>query len=124
MLKINGVELAVGVASISRSLRRLEKYRVTTEDGRTHSEEQARYLDFALGLGNFDKPVYDALFAELLPGGEVTVELDGEGYTGLFDSISDEALFEDADGIWWDSLKLSFTATKPLEVDDENILPV
>ena len=89
-IKLNGTVYAVGVASVSRTLRRTEKYRVTTEDGRTHREGQATYMDFALNLGSFGAAV--------------------------FDNVSDEIITEDEDGVLWDNLTLSFTGTEPLEV--------
>lgn len=114
MLKINGREVSAEVAAISRSVRRVEKYRVTCEDGRTHSEIKAQYLDFTLELGGFDKAEYEALIADITAG-EVVLELDGEEFVGLFDSISDEVLYEGADGYYWDSLKLKFVGTRPWE---------
>ena len=64
-IKLNGTVYAVGVASVSRTLRRTEKYRVTTEDGRTHREVQATYMDFALNLGSFGSAEYDRLMSLL-----------------------------------------------------------
>lgn len=121
-VKLNGTVYAVGVASVSRTLRRTEKYRVTTEDGRTHREVQATYMDFALTLGNFGAAEYDRLMAVLRSAtDDVTVELPSgrtgtETYIGTFDSVSDEIITEDEDGVTWDNLTLSFTGTEPLEV--------
>lgn len=114
MLKINGREVSAEVVGISRSIRREEKYRVTCEDGRAHSELRARYLDFTLELGGFDKAEYDALLAEI-SSGEAVIELDGEEFVGLFDSIADEVLYEGADGYYWDNLSLSFSGTRHWE---------
>lgn len=119
MLKINGREVSAEVAAISRSIRQVEKYRVTCEDGRTHSEIKARYADFTLELGGFDKAEYEALLAEILAG-EVMIELDGREFVGLFDSVSDEVLYEGPDGYYWDNLKLKFAGTVPWEAADEN----
>lgn len=119
MLKINGREVSAEVATLSRSIRRVEKYRVTCEDGRTHSEIKAQYLDFTLELGGFDKAEYEALFADITAG-EAVIELDGAEYTGMFDSVADEVLYEGPDGYYWDNLKLSFAGTRPWEADDEN----
>lgn len=52
---------------------------------------------------------------------DITVELpsgatEQESYTGVFDSIKDEIIAEDGDGILWDNLTLSFTGTEPVEV--------
>lgn len=114
MLKINGREVSAGVVSISRSVRQVEKYRVTCEDGRTHSELKARYLDFVLELGGFDKAEHEALLADI-SAGEAVIELDGEKFIGLFDGIADEVLYEGADGYYWDSLSLNFVGTRPWE---------
>ena len=52
---------------------------------------------------------------------DIAVELPGshtgtETYVGAFDSVSDEIITEDEDGVLWDNLTLSFTGTEPLEV--------
>lgn len=122
-IKINGAVYDVGVAGLARGLRRDEKYRVTTEDGVMHREVRGVYRDFTLSLGNFGKAAYDALMAALTAVDMVTVELPDAAavtgqYTGVFDSVTDEALTEEADGtVWWDNLALSFTGTVPLEVE-------
>ena len=121
-IKLNGTVYAVGVASVSRTLRRTVNYRVTTEDGRTHREVQATYMDFALTLGNFGSAEYDRLMALLRSTtDDIAVELPSshtgtETYIGAFDSVSDEIITEDEDGVLWDNLTLSFTGTEPLEV--------
>lgn len=116
-IRINGEGIALGVAEVQRSLRQREKYRVTTEDGVTHREVAATYVDFTLQLGNFGKAAYDRLWTLLAGCDEVyTVEVGGEVYTGFFDGISDELLTEDDEGLWWDNLSLSFVAAAPLEV--------
>ena len=121
-VKLNGNLYAVGVASVTRSLRRKEKYRVTTEDGKTHREVQATYLDFALSLGNFGAAEYDRLMALLRSTtDDITVELPSsstavESYVGVFDTVKDEIISEDGDGVLWDNLTLSFTGTEPVEV--------
>jgi hypothetical protein len=120
-VKLNGTVYNVGVASVSRSLRREEKYRVTTEDGKTHREVRATYLDFSLELGSFGKTEYDRLLSFLhSTTDDITVELprsatETESYTGVFDDITDEVISEDADGVLWDNLALSFTGTVPVE---------
>lgn len=121
-LKLNGTEYAVGMASITRSFRRSEKYRVTTEDGVVHREVRATYLDFTLAIGNFGQAAYDSLMALLrsstdditveLPSGSTVVEI----YTGTFDSIADEVTNDDGEEVTWDNLALTFTGTVPLEV--------
>lgn len=121
-IKLNGTVYEVGVASVSRTLRRTEKYRVTTEDGRTHREVQATYMDFALNLGSFGSAEYDRLMSLLRSTtDDIAVELPSshtgtETYVGAFDSVSDEIITEDEDGVLWDNLTLSFTGTEPLEV--------
>jgi len=121
-MKINGVEFDVGVASVSRSLRRKEKYRVTTEDGIVHREVQATYLDFTLSIGNFGQAAYDDLMALLRSTtDDITVELPKdstrvETYTGVFDSITDEVSADDGHEVTWDNLSLSFIGTVPLGV--------
>lgn len=121
-VKLNGNIYTVGVASVTRSLRRKEKYRVTTEDGKTHREVQATYLDFALSLGNFGAAEYDRLMALLRSTtDDITVELPSsstgvESYVGVFDTITDEVISEDDNGVLWDNLSLSFTGTEPVEV--------
>ena len=121
-IKLNGTVYAVGVASVSRTLLRTEKYRVTTEDGRTHREVQATYMDFALNLGSFGSAEYDRLMSLLRSTtDDIAVELPSshtgtETYIGVFDSVSDEIITEDEDGVLWDNLTLSFTSTEPLEV--------
>lgn len=118
-LIINDDIFDVGVASLKRTIRREEKYNVMTEDGRRHREVRAVYVDFTLEVGNLDNQDYQALM-ELLSGPKadapVTVEVDGATCTGWFDGVTDEALFEDDEGLWWDRLSLSFTGTEPLEV--------
>ena len=110
------------MASVTRTLRRTEKYRVTTEDGRTHREVQATYMDFALNLGSFGAAEYDRLMSLLRSTtDDIAVELPSshtgtETYVGAFDSVSDEIITEDEDGVLWDNLTLSFTGTEPLEV--------
>lgn len=122
VLKINGVEYAVGIASVARSIRRDEKYRVTTEDGVVHREVRATYMDFTLSLGNFGRAAYDGLIAALQSStGDITVELSGasgevETYTGVFDSITDEIINDDGSEVLWDNLVLAFTGTVPVEV--------
>lgn len=121
-VKLNGNIYTVGVASVTRSLRRKEKYRVTTEDGKTHREVQATYLDFSLSLGNFGAAEYDRLMALLRSTtDDITVELPSsstgvESYVGVFDTITDEVISEDDNGALWDNLSLSFTGTEPVEV--------
>lgn len=121
-IKLNGTVYAVGVASVSRTLCRTEKYRVTTEDGRTHREVQATYMDFALNLGSFGSAEYDRLMSLLRSTtDDIAVELPSshtgtETYVGAFDNVSDEIITEDEDGVLWDNLTLSFTGTEPLEV--------
>lgn len=120
-VKINGIVFDVGVASVSRSIRRAEKYRVTTEDGKTHREVLATYIDFALSLGNFGAAEYDRLIAFLRSASDdITIELPGgsagaESYVGVFDGIKDEIITEDENGPVWDNLTLSFTGTEPIE---------
>lgn len=121
IVKLNGAEYAVGVASVSRSIRRSEKYRVTTEDGIIHREVRASYLDFSLSLGNLGSADYDRMVAMLhRTVGDITVELPSsstasETYTGVFDTISDEVITEDEAGVkLWDNLTLAFTGTVPL----------
>lgn len=116
MLKINGVDISVAAVAIKRSIRRVEKYRVTCEDGKVHSEVAARYMDFSLELGCFDRDVYNRLFALLQAGGELTLELDGAEYIGLYDGVSDEVFCEENGEYYWDNLVLNFVATRPLEV--------
>ena len=121
-IKLNGTVYAVGVSSVTRTLRRTEKYRVTTEDGRTHREVQATYMDFALNLGSFGSAEYDRLMSLLRSTtDDIAVELPSshtgtETYVGAFDNVSDEIITEDEDGVLWDNLTLSFTGTEPLEV--------
>lgn len=121
-LKINGTEYAVGTASVARSIRRNEKYRVTTEDGVVHREVQASYMDFTLSIGNFGQAAYDSLMALLRSAADdITVELPSsstavETYTGVFDSIADEVVNDDGNEVIWDNLALTFTGTVPLEV--------
>ena len=114
MLKINGESYDVGWAGIKRSLRQVEKYRVTTEDGVTHREVQAVYMDFSLNIGRFGRDEYERLWQVLLAAAEVTVEIDGNTLTGIFQNVSDEVLTEDSEGLWWDNLTLEFTGTQPL----------
>ena len=121
-LKLNGTEYAVGMASIARSFRRSEKYRVTTEDGVIRREVRATYLDFTLSIGNFGQAAYDSLMALLRSStDDITVELPSsstgvEIYTGAFDSIADEVTNDDGEEVTWDNLALTFTGTVPLEV--------
>lgn len=116
---INGILYEVGIASVVRSIRKEEKYRVTTEDGVVHREIRAVYIDFELSLGNFGSSEYDKLMAALLASDDVSVSLPStstttETYTGAFDSIRDEICTQDADETIWDNLTLSFTGTRPI----------
>lgn len=122
-IKLDNIEYKVGVATVSRSIRHEEKYRVKTEDGRIHREVKATYVDFALHLGNIEDAEYNRLVAYLRATPEdITVELpcgstEVETYTGAFDSIADEVVNEDTAGVvMWDNLTLSFTCTQPTEV--------
>lgn len=121
-LKINGTEYAVGTASVARSIRREEKYRVTTEDGVVHREVRATYMDFTLSVGNFGSAAYNSLMAALqTTTDDITVELPGvsgavETYTGVFDGIADEVINDDGSEVLWDNLALTFTGTVPVEV--------
>lgn len=121
-IKLNGTVYAVGVASVSlHHLRRTEKYRVTTEDGRTHREVQATYMDFALNLGASACGVRRLMSLLRSTTDDIAVELPSshtgtETYVGAFDNVSDEIITEDEDGVLWDNLTLSFTGTEPLEV--------
>ena len=52
---------------------------------------------------------------------DITVELPSgstgvESYVGVFDTITDEVISEDDNGVLWDNLSLSFTGTEPVEV--------
>ena len=89
-IKLNGTVYAVGVASVSRTLRRTEKYRVTTEDGRTHREVQATYMDFALNLGSFGAAEYDRLMSLLrsttVPIGSIALNV-GFGDVNYFSRV-------------------------------------
>ncbi len=121
-IKINGTVFDVGVAGVSRSFRRTEKYRVTTEDGIVHREVRATYLDATISLGNVGQTDYDALM-ELLRSAvnDVTVELprgaySTEDYVGTFEGIGDSVACDDGYEVIWDSLALSFVGTVPLEV--------
>lgn len=122
MLKINNIEYDVGVASVSRSFRVDEKYRVKTEDGVVHREIRAKYMDFMLSVGNFGKSAYDALMTALLEAdGDVTIEISksasiNEVYVGTFDMVADEIASDDGAEVTWDNLTLAFTCTVPLEV--------
>lgn len=115
---INEEVYDVGVASVKRTIRREEKYNVMTEDGRRHREIRGVYLDFTLELGGLDGEEYGRLM-EFLRGGEaggdVRLQVGEDVYTGFFDGITDQALFEDEDGIWWDRLSLAFTGSVPVE---------
>lgn len=119
---INGEHWNVGVAALSRSLRRENKYRVTTEDGIVHREVRATYVDFTLRLGNVDAVTYDAFMALLRSArgdAELTVATGQgayESFTGEFDGISDSVLLENADGVFYDNLTLCFRGTVPVEV--------
>lgn len=121
-IKIDGVLYDVGTASVARTVRRDEKYRVTTEDGVVHREVRATYLDFVLSLGNFDQVDYDALMEAIQSTtDDMTIELPKNGtqwetYTGVFDSITDSVVNDDGTTVTWDNLALSFTGTVPLEV--------
>ena len=120
-IKINGITYAVGVASVKRTIRRDEKYSVTTEDGVVHREVRATYLDFALSLGNLGQSAYDALLSMLVSTTDnVTVELPSSStvtsvYTGVFDGISDSIVTDDGTEVICDSLTLKFTGTVPVE---------
>lgn len=119
---VNGIEYNVETAKLSRSYRKDYKYKAVTEDGVTHSEIRAVYVDFSLTLGNVDRTAYDRLMAALLASaGNVTVVLpkdstDAGTYTGEFDGIADSVLLENEDGIYWDNLSLNFIGTVPAEV--------
>ncbi|MEG2097328.1 MAG: hypothetical protein RRY65_04100 [Pseudoflavonifractor sp.] len=121
-LKINSTEYAVGIASVTRSIRREEKYRVTTEDGVVHREVRATYMDFTLSVGNFGSAAYDSLMTALRTAtDDITVELPGisgavETYTGVFDGIADEVINDDGSEVLWNNLALNFTGTIPMEV--------
>ena len=121
-VKLNGTVYTVGLSSVSRALRRKEKYRVTTEDGRTHREVLATYMDFTLSLGSFGAAEYDRLMLFLrTTTDDITVELpssasETERYAGVFDGVTDEVITEDDSGALWDNLSLSFTGTVPVEV--------
>ena len=121
---INGIEYNVGVAKISRSLRKEYKYQVTTEDGQHHSEIRNIYMDFSLELGNVNSDDYDLLISALrLSPGDITVTLPSgktktETYIGNFDGISDEIITQDGDEYFWDNLTLNFTGTVPLKGDE------
>lgn len=118
-IKIDGTIYAVGIAAVSRRIRRTEKYRVTTEDGVVHREVKATYIDFTLSLGNVGQAAYDALIAALRASTEdMTVELPSastgvEIYTGVFDGIGDSIANDDGTTVIWDSLSLAFTGTVP-----------
>lgn len=122
IVKLNGESYAVGVASVERSIRRLEKYNVTTEDGRVHREVRATYMDFKLSLGNFGIAEYDRLMSFLRSAtGDIAVELpssaaSSEIYVGAFDSVSDQIVAVDDTCVLWDNLTLTFVGTEPIEV--------
>ena len=117
-VKINNTTYQVGVASLSRSVRKEEKYRVTTEDGNVHREIRATYLDFTLSVGNIGQDAYNALVDMLTAlDDDATVTVGGATYTGSFDGIQDEVVLEDEDGeLLWSNLAFSFSGTVPLEV--------
>lgn len=121
IIRIDGAAYNVGVASIQRSIRKIYKYKVMTEDGVEHREVRGTYMDFVLSLGNIDAAEYDRLIDMLVSTtGEVRVELPSSGgkiksYTGVFDSVADEtSRTEDNGQCVWDTLSLSFVGTRPL----------
>lgn len=121
-ITIDNTAYTVGIASIKRSYRRVDKYSVVTEDGVNHWEQRAAYLDFALTLGNVSCEDYDELTAYLHAATDnVTITLpsskDGTtAYVGRFTAISDAVELWNEDGVYYDSLTLTFTGTQPLEV--------
>ena len=121
IIRIDGTAYHVGVASIRRSIRKVYKYQVMTEDGVEHREARGTYMDFVLALGNVSGPDYDRLIDMLATTtGDVRVELpagsgDIKSYTGVFDGIVDGVSRAEDDGeCIWDDLSLSFIGTVPL----------
>jgi len=120
---INGESFHVELTRLGRSYRKEYKYKVTTEDGVVHSELRAVYLDFDLALGNVDTAEYDRLMDRLKKAtGESTIVLpagrvSSETYIGEFAGVTDEVITQNDDETYWDNLTLSFTGTRPLEVE-------
>ena len=124
-MKVNSIEYNVGEASIKRSLRVEEKYRVMTEDGKIHREVRSNYVDFSLELGNLSKTDYDSLMTAIMTAQtDITITLPSTAagtktYVGVFDGVSDEVITDDGAEVTWDRLCLEFTGTVPMEVDED-----
>ena len=117
---INGEAFTVGVAAVKRTFNIIEKYRVMTEDGAYHREIEGIYKNYALELGNVERAEYDRLIETLLSNKEsqkVTLPDGQKGsitYEAMFEGIEDEVVTEDADGVFFDNLTVTFTAKEPI----------
>ncbi len=121
MIAINGEVYDVEVASLSRQIQFVEKYREMTEDGAYHREIQGVYHQYTLELGNIDPAEYDRLVAALSSYAEYqTVTLPSARnstvtFRAMLENITDGVIAQDEDGYYWDNLSISFTAKEPEE---------
>lgn len=124
VLQIGEQTFSVGLATLKRTFRIDEKYRVTTEDGQIRREIRGIYTDYSLEIGDVDQTQYDALIETLTSTEEsqtVTVPYGRNGtvtFQAAFESISDGISYidEDAEGndiYFWDNLTVTFTAFTP-----------
>lgn len=120
LFKINGVEFAVGIVSISRTFRRTYKYEVTTIDGENRTEIKATYPVYTITIGALNQADYDALFeAANQPLASQPVTVPYNQTTLTFDariSVSQDAIsMVDSNGsMRWDGMVITMEGVKPL----------
>ena len=115
-IEINGVAFQVGVLNLKREFNIEEKYRITTENGKKHREIRGIYKCYTLTVGNIDEDIYDSLIEVLTSTDEyqkVKLPYGKTGFTeyeAMFESISDELMYERGGKRYWTNLSIKFTA--------------
>lgn len=113
MIKIDGREFNA-ILSFKRNVEIQELYRVQTADTLHHREIAAKKTSIPITFGNLDKTTYDELFKVLTSGEPYHIIEIPYGYNGvktlevMITGISDECVFYDGKGYYWDELTVVF----------------
>lgn len=117
---VNDTEFDVGITTMQRSVKKIYKYDVTTEDGVRHTEVKAIYPVYTLVFGSINQTDYDSLRGELntyedtvsvtLPDGQNNITFDAVADLG-----TDSLIFIESDGTRrWDNVTVTFTGINPI----------
>lgn len=120
-LIIDGKSYQVEVASLTRQIDIIEKYRELTEDSIYHREIEGVYHHYNLEIGNISPVEYDQLIEALSTYKEyVTVTLPSKQrgnitFKAMVENMTDAIITEDEYGVYWDNLMVTFTAKEPIK---------